>query len=135
MKKGTEYSLVYALGAFLYGLIEITWRGYTHWSMALTGGAALLALYMLDTRMQAKPLLLKCLAGAAIITALEFAVGIFVNRMMHWNVWDYSAQPLNLLGQICPLFSLIWYFLCIPGYFLCGLIRRKLHFQKAAVDY
>jgi uncharacterized membrane protein len=24
------------------------------------------------------------------------------------NVWDYSDMPFNLLGQICPSFSLLW---------------------------
>ena len=32
---------------------------------------------------------------------------MLVNRVMHLGVWDYSAAPFNLLGQIClPLPSL-----------------------------
>jgi uncharacterized membrane protein len=24
------------------------------------------------------------------------------------DVWDYSNMPLNILGQICPIFTVIW---------------------------
>jgi uncharacterized membrane protein len=51
--------------------------------------------------------LLRCLVGCGIITSPEFIVGCIVNRGLHMNVWDYSAQKFNLLGQICPLFSII----------------------------
>ena len=33
-----QYVLIYAAGGLLYGLIEILWRGWTHWSMVLCGG-------------------------------------------------------------------------------------------------
>lgn len=27
------------------------------------------------------------------------------------GVWDYSNQPGNVLGQICPAFGLLWFFI------------------------
>ena len=33
---------------------------------------------------------------------------------LHWQVWDYSEETYNLLGQVCLPFCLIWYALCIP---------------------
>ena len=27
------------------------------------------------------------------------------------DVWDYSNQPGNVLGQICPAFGLLWFFI------------------------
>ena len=39
-----QYVLIYAAGGLLYGLIEILWRGWTHWSMVLCGGLCFLSL-------------------------------------------------------------------------------------------
>ena len=58
------------------------------------------------------PLVLAALAGAAIITAYEFAVGMIVNVQLGWQVWDYSQIPGNILGQICPLFTGAWFVVC-----------------------
>ena len=33
-----EYLMVFLLGGAGYCLIEVLWRGFTHWSMALAGG-------------------------------------------------------------------------------------------------
>ena len=49
--------------------------------------------------------------GAIIITALEFIVGVIVNLILKWNIWDYSMLPFNILGQISLPFSLIWFLL------------------------
>ena len=49
--------------------------------------------------------------GTAFITAAELAVGLVVNRALGWQVWDYSREFGNVLGQICPLFS----FLLVPA--------------------
>ena len=117
-----EYCAIYTLGAFGYAGLELLFRGRTHWSMMLTGGLCLLLLYLIAVRSHwTKPQ--QWIAGAAIITTLEFLVGIVVNLHFGWAVWDYSTLPLNLFGQICPLFSLLWFSLCIPGSALC----RKLH--------
>lgn len=48
------------------------------------------------------------LIGSIVITALEFVSGILINVILGWQVWDYSDMPLNILGQVCPQFSLIW---------------------------
>ena len=68
-------------------------------------------------------LVFRCIKGAIMITCIEFLVGILVNRVMGWNVWDYSRSPGNLLGQICPMYLLLWYFLCYPVYQLIGLLH------------
>lgn len=49
--------------------------------------------------------------SSTIITAVEFISGLIVNVWMGLDVWDYSGQPYNLMGQICILYSIIWFFL------------------------
>lgn len=126
LKKYREIFIVFSIGAVLYSLIEILFRGFTHWTMALTGGAAFLMIHISNFKMKTKNLFLKCLTGCAIITALEFVVGCIVNRKFHMNVWDYSGQKFNLLGQICPVFSAIWFFLTLPALYLSKAIRHLL---------
>ena len=40
--------LIFIVGAAGYAGVEYLYRGYTHWTMVLTGGACLLAFYCLS---------------------------------------------------------------------------------------
>lgn len=127
LKKYKEFFIVFSVGALLYSIIEILFRGFTHWTMSLTGGTAFLMIHISNFRMKTKSLFVKCLTGCAIITALEFIVGLIVNRKFHMNVWDYSGQKFNLLGQICPAFSAAWFCLTLPALYLSKTIKRLLN--------
>ena len=120
----------FLMGYFCYSLIEIVMRGYTHWTMSLTGGAVLSILYALNSR-RTMTLIRSCILGTLMITAIELTVGIFDNLIMDWQVWDCSDMPLNFLGQICIPFSCFWFLLCIPARFLCRQISRRFGNKKA----
>ena len=126
MKRIGEYFCVFSLGGLLYSFIEILWRGHTHWTMGLTGGAALLGIYAVNEKYKRLPLFLRCLCGCGIITALEFFVGLLVNKIFRLHVWDYSHQPFNIFGQICPLFSFAWFLLSFPACHLCDRVQKLL---------
>ncbi len=134
--KLARLTIPFFLGYFLYALIEITARGYTHWTMALTGGAVLSMLYLLFTGApQGLPLPVQYLLGALIVTSAELLVGLLVNERLHWDVWDYSDLPLNFRGQICPLYSVFWFFLCIPARVICLKLDAFLsRFEDAASE-
>ena len=53
-----ELCWFFLLGAFVYSLLEIVCRGYTHWTMTLTGGTAAVGLYLLHAAAPPKTLLL-----------------------------------------------------------------------------
>lgn len=116
--------VVFLIGGVTYAMIEIMWRGNTHWTMVLLGGLCFLTLYKLFGYMSNYSLLEKCALGAIVITTLEFVVGCIVNLVFHMNVWNYSRMPLNLSGQICILYSTLWGFLCIPINFIADKIRK-----------
>lgn len=126
MKKLKEYSFVYCLGGVIYSAIEVLFRGFTHWTMALTGGLAYLLIYIANFKIKSRSMLLRCFTGGAIITALEFIVGCIVNRRFGLGVWDYSERPGHILGQICPLFSLIWFLISFPASLLAFFLKRRL---------
>lgn len=105
--------IIFILGGTFYGLVEILYRGYTHWSMVLTGGAVILTFYLILPYLLDIPILAAAGVGALIITLYEFSTGCIVNLCFHWNVWDYSHCPGNILGQICPQYTAYWYALCL----------------------
>ena len=105
--------IVFFLGGAAYGMMEVLFRGHTHWTMVLTGGACGLTLYYLSGWLLAMPLIAAAATGALIVTFYEFFVGVVVNLRLGWDVWDYSAMPGNVLGQICPAFTGIWFAICL----------------------
>jgi len=117
-----EFILVYAIGGLLYALIELMWRGWTHWTMLLCGGMCFLFMYIIN--MSPLSFIKKCVLSTAVITTVEFLAGCLVNLILKWHVWDYSAMPYNLLGQICPQFLLLWLALSVPGLFICKALSR-----------
>lgn len=66
------------------------------------------------------------MTGTVVITALEFTVGYIVNIIYRLNVWDYSSQPYNYMGQICLLFSVFWFLLGILMTFISNIIRYRV---------
>ena len=126
MKTIGTRAFVFLTGCFIYSLMEISARGFTHWTMTLTGGIILTILYEMFTGLRSVPFWQKCILGSLIITSVEFTVGVIVNIILGWNVWNYSDMPFNILGQICLPFTVLWFFLSIPAGFVCGIIRKKL---------
>ena len=65
------------------------------------------------------------IVAVIIATILEFITGIIVNIILKWNIWDYSNMFGNILGQICPLFTILWFFVSIIAIITDDLIRWK----------
>lgn len=130
MEKRTTHFLImenlvlFLLGSGTYGLIEVAFRGRTHYSMLLAGGICFLLLHAIG-RMRA-PLVIRCLLGGVAITAVEFVFGVVFNLALHMRVWDYSAQPLNILGQVCLPFTAVWCALSAVAFWLDKKLRRCL---------
>ncbi len=123
----TKMSMMsFLLGGFIYSLCEILFRGYTHWSMTITGGFCFLIMYWHFTNNPDENIFRKCLFGAVVITTLEFIAGCIVNLWLGLGVWDYSSLYLNFLGQICLPFTLMWYGISFFGVMLCRFLNSQL---------
>ena len=70
--------------------------------------------------------------GALIITAVELTAGLLFNR--NHQVWDYRGQPGNFLGQICPVFCLLWIPVAAFGEWLYGFSARLLGGAKVKLE-
>lgn len=46
-------------------------------------------------------------------TTVEYVSGFLLMTFFKRRWWDYSRQPLNVQGYICPVYSLCWLFLSL----------------------
>lgn len=101
-----------ALGA-AYVVFETLFRGYSHPSMFVVGGlcGVLVGAINQAPRFYRAPVIVQSVIGAVIVLAVEFVSGCVLNLWLGLGVWDYSNQPGNVLGQICPAFGLLWLFI------------------------
>lgn len=52
-------------------------------------------------------------ASVIIVTLIEGLTGFALDKIFHHKWWDYSGQPFNIGGYVCPIFSLVWGVACI----------------------
>ena len=124
IQQKSKYLFLFITGGTIYGMIEMLSRGYTHWTMGVLGGICFICLGLINELLSWEtPLALQMFIGSIIITVLEFITGCIVNLWLGWNIWDYSDLPLNLLGQICLPFSILWYFISAIGIVIDDYIR------------
>ena len=131
MKVFEKYIFLFLFGGLGYGMIEIAFRGFTHWSMVITGGTAILSLYLIHKVFPNMTIIIKSLIGCGIITSLEFTVGLIVNRIYNFSVWDYTNMPINLLGQISLSFSLCWFALSMIIFVFFYCAEKIINYKKS----
>ncbi len=117
---------LWAIGGSIYYSVELIWRGYSHWTMFILGGLCFVLIgsinefYTWDM-----PLISQMFISALVITVMELITGIIVNIGLGWGIWDYSRVPYNFYGQICLLYTNLWFLLSLPGILLDDYIRYQ----------
>lgn len=115
------------IGGLIYVLIEILFRGHSHWTMFLVGGLCFWLIGLINEIIPWEMSLWKqCIIGSTIVTVVEFLSGCIINLWLGWNVWNYSDMPFNLLGQICLPFSIAWVGLALVAIILDDCLRYWL---------
>ncbi len=101
--------ILFVVGGAIYIVIEMLWRGYSHWAMFFVGGLCFLLVGEINEVIPWEMAFWKqMLIGGAVVTTVELFSGIILNLVLKWHVWDYSKMPFNFLGQICLPFTLAW---------------------------
>lgn len=135
LKKALMLAILFICGGLLYAVIELLFRGFTHYSMIIVGGICFL---LIDGINEVLPedtaITSQMIFSAIIITLIEFIAGVILNLWLKLNIWDYSHLPYNLLGQICLIFTVAWFFLSAAGILLGDLLRHYL-FKKPRKRY
>lgn len=117
---------IFVIGAIGYGILEIIWRGYTHISMLLAGGICLLGIKFIYDFFKNHTLFAKAFLSSVFISTVEAVIGFIVNIKLSLNVWNYSALPFNIGGQVCLLFSFFWFLLSLIIMIFFEL-QKRLH--------
>ncbi len=60
------------------------------------------------------------------VTAVELIFGFLFNIVLNKEIWDYSNQPFNFMGQICLLYSALWGVLGLVFIPLADALNKKL---------
>ena len=130
-----RYMLLFLLGGFSYCIIEFLSRGYSHISMLIAGCLCFVLIGNLNRKRKDLSLVSQMFLSTFIITGIELVTGLIVNVWLELEVWDYSDLPYNFMGQICLLYTNVWFFLSVLGillddytrYFLMG--EEKPHYK------
>ncbi len=119
-----KYTVLFYTGGAAYLSLELLFRGRSDPSMFCAGGLCFLLIGQLGEVQPRLSLPLRAVAGSAIVTMVELAAGMMVNRS--YTVWDYRAVPLNFMGQICPRFSLLWIPVSLAAIFLYNGMTKQI---------
>ncbi len=128
----TEIGL-FCIGGFVYILIELLWRGRSHWTMFWVGGTCFRVIAKIYRFFARCGLLTRCAISAVAITAIEFVSGCICNLYFKMRVWDYSHLPLNIMGQVCLLYTAFWGILSIPANYFHAFLEKALSFRRTNV--
>lgn len=122
-----KYTFLFLVGGFAYGCVELLFRGYSHISMLVAGGICFILIGLINEVFSwDMSVISQMVISCGIITAVEFITGVIVNLWLNLHVWDYSDKPYNLLGQICLLYSIIWFFLSLFAILMDDYLRYYL---------
>ena len=58
-------------------------------------------------------LLLLYVGSVLLTSAIEFVTGWALEKLFHARWWDYSNMPLNIMGYVCMVFSMVWGVACM----------------------
>lgn len=135
MRSILKHIFLFLVGGTIYFFLEILSRGFSHPSMFICGGICFVLIGLLsETKHIQIPLILQMFISSIIITILELITGLIVNIWLKLDVWDYSNLPFNFLGQICILYTILWFFLSFPAILLNDYLRYKF-FDKKSMKY
>ena len=81
-------------------------------------------------RLHRQPLWQQALMGGLAITGIEYGIGRIWNR--RYRIWDYRRMPLNVQGQICLPFSLLWIPVSLGAMGLHTVLKRRLFLEPPA---
>lgn len=127
-----KYLTLFIIGGTLYFLIEIMWRQYSYFSMFVLGGLCFISIGLTKEYFSeiSNSLLMQQFLASLVITFLEFLFGLVLNIKLGLGIWDYSDVRFNFMGQICLVYSVLWFFLSLPAIILYDYLSYWLFKDK-----
>lgn len=104
-----KHLVLFVIGGTSYYCVELLYRGFSAWQMLIIGGICFILIGQINELFPwFLPLWTQSVMAAAGVTIVELLSGYVLNIRLNLNIWDYSNMPLNLAGQICLSYSLLW---------------------------
>ena len=126
MKQFGKYAFLFWFGGSFYVSLEVIYRQRSHYAMLILAGLVFIIVDLFNEIWKwDTSLILQVAVGTIVATIGEFIVGCIVNLWLRWNIWDYSDKWGNILGQICPQFTLLWIPLILVAIVLADVIRWR----------
>ncbi len=114
----------------LYFFIEVVWKTshgrpeMISWTMLLLAIVLAVPLERFGAELPwDMPLMAQSAVCGVAITVVEFVAGLIINVWLGMGVWDYSAMPGNIMGQVCPQFLAMWMILAAVGIVMLDWMR------------
>ena len=108
---------------FIYYMIEILFRGWSHWSMfVLTGFLGVFCVDSINNTLSFDcDYIVQILISTILCTIGEGISGIILNVWLQLNVWDYSKMAFGtfFFGQCNVLFCFAWMLIISIIIFYC----------------
>ena len=108
---------------FIYCMIEILFRGWSHWSMfVLTGFLGVFCVDSINNTLSFDcDYIVQILISTILCTIGEGISGIILNIWLQLNVWDYSKMTFGtfFFGQCNVLFCFAWALIISVVIFYC----------------
>ena len=135
--------LLWTFGGTLYFFCEVIFKTLAHhpenisWTMLLLALILCIPLERFGCELPwGMPLIQQAFICSIMITLMDFFVGVLLHIILQMHVWDYSHIPGNILGQICPLFSFLWFIFAFFAiiifdwirYYVSGGEKPRYHF-------
>lgn len=122
MRRLVKPLVLFGIGGLLYIFIELLWRSRTHWTMFVVGGICFVLVGLINEIFTwDMPLIQQQAISAVMITIAELLAGLLIN--CNYTIWDYRNMPLNIMGQICLPYTILWFFLSLPAIVLDDYLR------------
>ncbi len=129
---------LFVLGSVVGYLIELFWRRFVsqhHWvnpgflvgpylpiygfgTVCLFGLSYLVDLIPFPDNLYWLKVIVSIVTIALALTLVEFIAGVIFIKGLKIKLWDYSKMKGNIMGIICPLYSLFWLLAGAIYYFL-----------------
>ena len=123
------YSVIFLVSGFIYTMLELMWRGRTHWTMFLCAGLCGLVMANINNNLLEfnTDFLEQVFVSALCCTTFEFLFGIIFNG--DFSIWDYRGLwgTIHVLGdQVNILFFGIWIIISFFSLLFLDWLQWKL---------
>jgi len=111
---------------------KASFTGFSSSWMLLIGGISGISLFgiykLINKRFN---IFFASLFGAVIIDTVEFLSGVILNLYFKLNIWDYSNQYFNLMGQICLSHTIIYLlFICPVSFWFFSFLESQYRIRR-----